>query len=152
MRSSSGSAVPSNLISMMSIPPIRVKHPFGLANHIIDKRPVFDAHSPTDLVFKLPEKAHEVAVGFGIIEGAYTGDSTTDGVEFRIELVESDGNVRVLRSIFLDPANQPDDRGTQQAVITLPNGAAGELWCRTLPGPLNNGAFDWAYWSRIQIR
>lgn len=151
-RSVMGGAVPSNLTSMMSIPPIRVNHPFGPANHIVDKRPVFDAHAPTDIVFHLPEKAKEVAVGFGIIEGAYTGDSTTDGVEFRIELVETDGKVRVLRSIFLDPANQPDDRGTQQAVIALPQGATGELWCRTLTGPLNNGAFDWAYWARIQIR
>jgi len=147
-----GGAVPSNLSSMMNVPPIKVRHPFGLANHKIDNRPIFDAHAPCDLVFKLPENAREVAVGFGIVEGAYTGPSTTDGVEFRFELIEPDGKERVLRSIYLDPANQPDDRGTQQAIIALPKDAAGELWCRTLPGPLGNASFDWAYWSRIQIR
>lgn len=147
-----GGAAPSNLISMMNIPPSKVRHPFSMSNHMVDKRPVFDAHAPTDIVFELPENAREVAIGFGIIEGAYTGESTTDGVEFRLELVGRDGKARVLRSIFLDPANQPDDRGTQQAVVALPKGIKGELWCRTDPGPLHNSAFDWAYWSRIQIR
>lgn len=151
-RSPMGGALPSNLSSMMSPPPIKVRHPFGLANHVIDKRPVFDAHAPCDLVFKIPKNAKEVAIGFGLSEGSYTGESTTDGVEFRVELIGADGSERVLRSIFLDPANQPDDRGTQQAVIALPADATGELWCRTLPGPQNNAAFDWAYWSRIQIR
>jgi hypothetical protein len=151
-RSPMGGALPSNLSSMMSPAPIRVRHPFGLANHVIDKRPVLDAHAPCDLVFKIPENAKEVAIGFGLGEGSYTGESTTDGVEFRVELIGADGSERVLRSIFLDPANQPDDRGTHHAVIALPADATGELWCRTLPGPLSNAAFDWAYWARIQIR
>jgi hypothetical protein len=53
---------------------------------------------------------------------------------------------------YLNPAQQPGDRGEQHADITLPLRGAGQLSFRTLPGEANNISFDWAFWSQVDVR
>jgi len=78
-----------------------------------------------------------------------TGDKT-NGVELTIMGIGPSGIRRVLYRRYLDPTREPVDRGTQK--VTIPY--------QPLPGELlhfrcdagGSAAFDWVYWSRIEIK
>lgn len=140
------------LFTMMSPAPEEIIHPFGLGLHDLDGRFAFNAHAPTDLIFTLSGHERELRARFGISTGAYSGKNHTDGVEFRVELVTPDDRHQILHSEYLDPSNRPQDRGEKSFQFTLPPGAKGKLWIRTLPGPTGSIACAWAYWSGIQLQ
>jgi hypothetical protein len=118
----------------------------------VDGGKAFNAHAPTDIIFSIPDGAKQVAASFGILSSAYTGNNVTEGVEFRVELVGTDGVRKTLHTVYLSPNTRSDDRGTKQISIPLPSDATGQIWFRTLPGPSGNIAFTWAYWAKIEIR
>jgi hypothetical protein len=139
-------------VAMMHPAPQQIIHPFGLAVHTVEGRTVFNAHAPTDLVFRIPAGATQAIADFGILPDAYEGKNETDGVEFRVEIAAPDGTRTTIASLYLDPLRSTNDRGTREMKVALPAGSTGDLWFRTLPGPANNIACDWAYWAGIEIR
>jgi hypothetical protein len=140
------------LVAMMHPAPLQIIHPFALALHTVEGRTVFNAHAPTDIVFAIPAGATQLTADYGVLPDAYAGKNETDGMEFRVEMVRPDGARTTIASVYLDPMRRTTDRGTRQMKVLLPAGAAGELWCRTLPGPADNISCDWAYWAKIEIR
>lgn len=146
------SAPDPRITSMMHPQPEEIIHPFSLAAYDLDKQVVTDAHAPTDIVFAVPPGAKRAEIRFGILTSAYTGGQPTDGVEFQVVLIADDSPLRVLFSRILKPASVVADRNTQAATISLPAGASGRLFFRTLPGPAGSITSDWAYWARIEIR
>ncbi|MDB6170201.1 MAG: hypothetical protein JWM88_3065 [Verrucomicrobia bacterium] len=141
-----------SLKAVMTPMPLVVMHPYGVAVHQLEGKSVFNAHAPTDVVFEIPPKATVAAVRFGMLPAAYGGKNATDGVEFRVEVVDPAGHHQVLRSIYLSPSKVEADRGEKSLEIPLPPGTKGEIWFRTLPGPTGSIAFAWAYWAGIELR
>ena|GEM_PF-6013125 len=138
--------------STVSPRPAEILAPFGIAVVIIDGRAAFNAHAPTEITFDQPSSAHHVRADFGISPGAYTGDSKTDGVVFDIEVIDRLGRSTVLFERSLRPATVNSDRGTQHVELDLPAPAIGRIIFRTLPGPVNDIAYDWAYWTGVEIK
>lgn len=106
-------------------------------------------HAYTALRFPLPSTARRVKVGYGLAPGAYEKpQDATDGVEFIVQLQSPDGAPRVLHRRFLNPAENPADRGMQSSEIPFPSLADGDsLVFITHPGPSYSTAYDWSYWT-----
>lgn len=103
------------------------------------------------LVFPVLPGDTRVSGEFGLVESAYTSGNFTDGVEFLVEHYSGAGEPRVLMRRFLDPLNEPRDRGSHRFEILLPQPATGRLVLRTTNPPNHTGAFDWSYWSQLRF-
>lgn len=51
---------------------------------------------------------------------------------------------------YLNPAEEPSDRGHQEFDLALPR-ASGRLLLRTFNPAYRNAAWDWAYWRQATI-
>ncbi|MGH7344662.1 MAG: hypothetical protein ACREK4_07100, partial [Candidatus Rokuibacteriota bacterium] len=91
-----------------------------------------------------------VHVDFGMIDRTWQA-GLTDGVEFRASIQTSRGSV-LLWSRFVDPVRKAEDRGILTATIAVPNRLRGQpVVMEALPGPRGDEAWDWAFWSRIDL-
>jgi hypothetical protein len=140
------------ITAMMRPAPVAVVHPFAPGTNEENRKTVFNAHAPTDVIFSVPPGAKTADADFGILEAAYAGKNHTDGVEFRVEWVTPAGERHSLYSTFLNPGPRGDDRGRKTLHISLPTDGTGQLWFRTLPGPTGSISCCWAYWERIEIK
>jgi hypothetical protein len=102
------------------------------------------AHAPVKFSVRVDARRN-LDVGFGIIDGAWQGDASTDGVCFRVTVPNAP---TPAWERCLDPKQISADRGPQQATIMLPEVADTvelETACRV------NCSWDWSYWSRISL-
>jgi hypothetical protein len=108
------------------------------------------AHAPMRISVELAEPATSFFASFGILDGAWQEGRTTDGVEFRIIAVKSDGREEVIFSRQLQPLVNTKDRGLQQVSINLTEIDAKKIILETLPG--ETSAWDWSFWSDIRAK
>ena len=114
----------------------------------------FAAHPDTKLWFKLTAGHHELHTALELIPGAYTGipaSEASDGVELVAAAVQPDGRRDILLTRYINPRDNPADRGPQPIdwPFDLPAGAEFELSVNA--GPHGNAARDWAALSAIRI-
>ena len=102
-------------------------------------------HAEGDLVLGIPPGAARVSFGYGIREGAYTGNGSTDGVDFEVDAVWASGRREHLWQRYLDPVARTGDRGTQHLHLALPGDSPLRLVVHTGPGPRNDNRWDWSY-------
>jgi hypothetical protein len=86
-----------------------------------------------------------------VYEKAYENQGF-DGVQFVVEYHSPSGEVVKLLDDWMGPELPAAARGNRTRVLALPANARGEVVVRTLPGPHNNGAFDWALLDKVSIR
>jgi hypothetical protein len=109
------------------------------------------AHAPSDLVWPVPAGAHSLRGGFGIFEGAYANPpNSTDGAEFTIDYVKTDGSRTTLLKRTLNPTTAGDDRGSQQFNLLFPTAGSGQIEFTISTGAHGNGSFDWTYWHDLR--
>lgn len=131
--------------------PVRAISEHGFALNEIEGQKVLNAHATSELVFRIPAGAHAISATFGVADGAFTGTGNTDGVEYVVSERTAAGEERVLFRRWLNPKAVGTDRGMQQMQVEATT-TGGEVYFKTLPGPQNNGSFDWSYWGSITIR
>lgn len=136
-----------SMFSMMSPTPLKTLVPFGLGNDTVNGHKTFTAHTPTEIEIVAPPGAKRIEARFGIHPGAYDG---TDGVEFEVVVAAPSGARQTLYRRLLMPGALVGDRGEQSLVLETTSGITGSVLFRTLPGGSPN--FDWAYWSKIEVR
>lgn len=124
--------------------------PFGVAE-LAPGDPVFFAHPASILEFAAGATDRRVYGSFGLLPGAYQGPSTTDGVDFSVEFIGTDGRREVLYHRSLNPRTELADRGPQHFKADLPAGTGGRLLLRTWNPPDRTSAWDWAFWRDIVI-
>jgi len=137
-----------------TLPPLSVRAPFGPTARREGESFVYAVHAPSSMVFPLSPEVRRVRGGCGIRPGAYAPDnsSPTDGARFRILLHAADGSRTVLLERLLQPRDFEADRPVQRFELTLPpRTAAARLEFTTDPGPANNAACDWTFWSDLAI-
>jgi len=117
----------------------------------VDGRAEYFAHAPSRLVYRIPAGATRLRGGFGIKTAAYTADNPapTDGAEFIIRWRSAAGEEKTLWHRLLRPREEAADRGGQSFRVELPAGAGGEMILLIEPGPADNAASDWTYWSDL---
>ena len=103
------------------------------------------------MVLAVPPGATHLKFGFGLREGAYTGEGHTDGVAFDVDGVWASGRRQHLWGRYLDPLSHAEDRGTQHAEVTLPDELPVRLILHTGPGPRNDNRWDWSYVLDVRL-
>ena len=117
----------------------------------IDGRRAIVMHAPSEMEFLVPADARTISGAFGYVPGAYQGDGHTDGAEFRVVWVDGTDQA-VLFSRYLDPRNQPTDRGLQSFQASLQGHTRGRLRLEIDPGPRHDTGWDWTAWTEIEIK
>ena len=131
--------------------PFRAYFQFGLSYQEVDGVPALTAHSNSDLWLHAPATAKQIVWGFGIISAAYERDGEkTDGAEFVITGETPAGERREIYRRLLDPVNEVADRGIQQATICYEPLPGETLQFSTRPNIIPN--YDWAYWTKIEVK
>lgn len=122
-----------------------------LSESKIDNAPVIVVHAPSRMEFEVPAGATTIAGRFGYPTGAYEGDARTNGADFRV--VWSDGTTEhILFHRYLDPRNNPADRGLQSFSAPLTGITSGRVLLVIDPGPGGDNGWDWTAWTGIEIR
>jgi hypothetical protein len=138
-------------------PPIFNRFPVALEGHApamteSDGHAVALLHVPAAIAFDRRASDRRVALEFGFLAGAYTGEGRTPGADFVVELVSADGTTHEIFRRALDPVARPADRGAQSAAIDLPPGPDGSrLVVRTEPAAGAGNSWGWTYFSRCDI-
>ncbi|MES1168680.1 MAG: hypothetical protein ABUL61_05880, partial [Oleiharenicola lentus] len=128
--------------------------PNGASLSMVDGRLEYFAHAPSALVYQVPAGATALRGGFGLKPGAYATENKgpTDGAEFTIRWRPAGGNDRVLFHRLLRPREEAADRGVQSFRVELPaNARGGELELVIHPGPADNPASDWTFWTDLTL-
>ncbi|MBS0662190.1 MAG: hypothetical protein JSR48_02925 [Verrucomicrobia bacterium] len=141
-----------SVFDMMHPRPAEVIVPFGLSVSLMEGRRVFNAHSPTDVIFDLPAGARQLDADFGVLPDAYEKNPGPSGIRFLVELVDSSGHRTTLFEKYLDPRDEPADRGFHHLKVPLPGGSIARLVLRTTPGPKGNISYTWGFWSAVDLR
>lgn len=127
----------------VSDPAVRANFPLPY-EHLWDQ-PTYKLHATGLMSIKVPPGAKHVSLVYGLPDGTYQGEVTTDGVEFQVRFVNDADQTTELLKIHVDPVHRPDDRGAQHFDVDLPPGQRGELILICLSGTLD--VMDWSCWS-----
>ena len=143
-------AAARNLFSNITPGPFQVEFQYGLDWMPHGNTTVLSAHPNADLWLHPPADATRIKWEYGIFPAAYEPERRTNGVEFIIHGELPDGQIRQVYYRLLDPRQNPQDRGDQQVVIPY-TPQPGEI-LRFSTRPNDNTAFDWAYWTQIEVK
>lgn len=124
------------------LPPSRIGH--------ADGTDVMHAHAPCQVGWDPAAKTRRARFSFGLPDAATRGENRSDGVEFRVFLLDPEtAEERVLFSKLLQPLQREADRGDHSGEVTIPPGSA--VVFETAAGPAWNNSWDWSYWRAIEI-
>jgi len=136
-----------------SLEPVRASAPFGADRTLTDGRLEYFMHAPATLVYRIPAGYAALRGGFGFRPAAYgpENQSPTDGAEFVIRWRPAAGSEQILLRRLLRPRDEPADRSVQSFRIILPSADGGELELAINPGPTDNPASDWTFWTDLLL-
>lgn len=152
-------ALPMEKLSSFALPhlsgaltPAAVRAPYGAEAREEAGRQVYFAHAPSTLIYPVTAQAAALRGFIAIRPAAYAAnyDAPTDGAEFIVDWVGTDGARKNLFRRRLNPREEPADRGEQAFEARLP-GRAGQIELIITPGPAGNAASDWTYWSELLL-
>ena len=139
---------------MEAIAPLSVRAPFGPTAGLEDGTMIYFAHASSTLLYPLDGLARHLRGGFGLRPAAFAASNpaATDGASFRIVLIAPNGTRTTLLDRLIRPRDVESDRPLQRFALVLPAHAAGSrLEFTTGPGPADNSACDWTFWSDLVI-
>jgi hypothetical protein len=105
------------------------------------------AHPPVRIGLDIPPGAENLTLGFGLQDFTWQF-GRTNGVCFRVT-----GTAAAEPALFercLRPLTDGNDRGDQTATLDLKGVREKRLWLETTCA--NDCAWDWAYWSKIELK
>jgi uncharacterized membrane protein len=117
-----------------------------------DKRAVLAMQPPSAITYTLPLPAHAwLQTALALDPQVWQADKG-DGVEFVVTISAADGRHELLRR-YIDPKSRPADRRWHEIAIDLSAYAGQEvgLTLLTLPGPAEDGRYDWSGWAAPAI-
>ena len=139
------------LFHMFKTVPVQFESQVPHSEATIEDHQVIVMHAPSQMTFDIPRGAKTVSGFFGYLPGAYSNTGNTDGAEFTIYW--SDGANRVdLFKKRLDPGRNESDRRAQQFTASFDGLSGGRLYLNISAGPTGNYAWDWTWWSGIEVK
>ena len=87
------------------------------------------------------------------LDPAVFDKTSTDGVEFIVELKDPSGRITKQFSRYIDPKHNAQERRWMDGQVDLSayRNQTIELLFTTTPGPKGNAAYDWAAWSNFHF-
>ncbi len=138
-----------------SLAPQGASAPFGVDVGLVEGRREFFMHAPASLTYQVPRGTWRLRGAFGFRPAAYADGhpGATDGAEFSVQWTPGpDSPPRMLWQRLLRPREEIHDRGLHSFTIDLPpHHADGRLELRISPGPSDNPASDWTFWSDLVL-
>lgn len=116
----------------------------------LDGRRMVQVDAPGEVEMDVPDGARWLSGVFGMLADAYR-DGGSDGAEFAVDLLASDGSRSRLATWALDPGARIRDRGARDFRLAIPPGAGRRLLLSTLPGPAGDARWDFTCWSDVVI-
>lgn len=114
--------------------------------------PIIKLEPPGEIVWRLEGNEREVLFDYGIDPTAYE-KGKGNGVTFIAELRPIGGGAIELYREHLDPFSRVEDRGNHATRVILPPLKPGmRLALKTDAGPHGDAAWDWSYFTRVQIK
>jgi hypothetical protein len=111
------------------------------------------AHAPSQICTEFPITARRLTGKLGFFPGAFEKpQDSTEGADFTITLVRSDGTRHPLFSTRANPRDQPEHRGDLFFDVELPpidERATVEFSTSPIPGKSN--AYGWTYWKDLNF-
>ena len=140
----------------MSPLPIRYYTTYGAGRTTVAGRVMFSAHPDTRLWFNAAAGRHDIEIEILLPPAAYDesvpyGDRS-DGVDLIISIESSDHLRRQIFSRWLNPRDNPGDRGLQTIKQPFDLKAGEVVVVEVGAGPLHNASRDWAVLGRVEIR
>lgn len=114
--------------------------------------PILKLEPPGEMIWRLEGNERELLFDYGLDPEAYE-KGKGNGVVFIAELRPIEGGAIEVFRQHLDPFARLEDRGNHTTRVVLPPVKAGtRLALRTDAGPYGDAAWDWSYFTRIQIK
>ena len=140
----------------MSPIPYQYFSTFGVHRLLFEGRDLLSAHPDTRLWFNASPGRHGIMIEIELMPAAYDesvpfGDRS-DGVDV---IISTEGPDRVRRPVFsrwLNPRDQPGDRGLQTIEQPFDLGAGEAVVVEVDSGPQHYSSRDWALLGRIEIK
>jgi 4-amino-4-deoxy-L-arabinose transferase-like glycosyltransferase len=126
----------------------RISHEYG--RFLDEAVPQYNFHADSDLWLRTPAEVQGFRWKYGVVAGAWNGaGGKTNGVDFVIFAESKNGQRRELWRDEVTPAEVEADRGLQTGEGSLEIHAGEQLVfaCRDR----DNRAFDWAYFTSIEV-
>ncbi len=126
----------------------RIVH--GYRNFKTGPVPVYNFHTDSDLWLRTPADARQFRWKYGLFDSAWDREgSKTDGVDFVIHAEKPDGSRREVWRDEVNPAEVESDRGLQtgEGELVLEPDEQVVFSSRER----SNGAYDWAYFTSIEV-
>jgi hypothetical protein len=130
-----------------------VPRPFLLSG---EARNAIGEHPPYERMpyrIRIPNGPQESFVFSYALDPAVFDKTSTDGVEFIVELKDPSGRITKQFSRYIDPKHNAQERRWMDGQIDLSayRNQTVELLFTTTPGPKGNTAYDWAAWSNFHF-
>jgi hypothetical protein len=141
-------------LKYMSPTPLRFYVKYGLGLSVDGDTVRFGAHPLTQLCFAVPPGVRhfrtEVSINPDAYEKAPVGQAT-DGIEVRLSLLTADSPEQVIYSRYLNPRDNPTDRGVVPVQVDFEMPSNTELEFSITSGPNGQDTRDWAYLGKLKI-
>lgn len=134
--------------------PVRFYLKYGLGLNVDGDTVKFGTHPLTQLCFKVPPGVRHFKTEISINPDAYEkapAGQATDGVELRLSLLPGGEKEQVLYSRYINPRDNPADRGVLPVNVDFEMPANAELELSVTSGPNGKDTRDWAYLGRLTI-
>lgn len=145
-----GPLVPAQFNGLGVIPSDRTLPRDAISNN--GEQAVFLLHAPHSVRIDRPVGTTSLTIGYGLLPTAYENGGQSDGVGFRLVLETPEAPERELARWFLNPRDNPAERGKQTRTITLPEFSPGQtLRIETDVGPAGNRGWDQSYLTDLSF-
>jgi hypothetical protein len=117
--------------------------------HELGGEPMYQFTPPAEVRFRVPDAVKEISIDVALRPGSYDGSGHSDGIELSWVIHSSAGDSDVDHR-FLNPRDEPADRGVLTRRFRLPAGTDRVLILRVGDGPAHSNAWDWAVFGRLR--
>ena len=141
-------------LRFMNPRPVSFYARFGLSLGVTPNAVQFGAHPETRLRFAVPPGTRHLRTAAGLNPAAYENlpeDQSSDGIEIDVTLLQKGTPDRVIYSRYLNPRENPQDRGAVPIDIHFEMPVGAELEIAVTAGPNNIDRRDWAYLGALTI-
>lgn len=123
-----------------------------LERYVYDDGVYYQFTPPATVSFVVPDSATAVAWHTGLRPGSYDHGGDSDGYTLTWRVLDAADNELSREEEFINPRDEPDQRGLQARTAMLPAGANRRIVFEFGMGPSGISNWDWPLLGRLEFR